>query len=459
MKKTLFVSAFLTTGLLTTLIFATPVFAGTFNPNNVLADSDLRDGDAMSATRLQSFLTEKGSYLAQYSITDPFGKTKTAAQVIYDAGKYYNVSQRVLLATIQKEQSLITDASPTARALDWATGFGVCDSCSKDDPAIKQFKGFYNQINWTAKQFARYYDEPGRFRHQVGETYNIDGTLVTPANLATAGQYNYTPHTHGVELFHTIMQRYFAKDYLNGTLLRSTEDGAYYVIQGGKKSEIVSDVALRLNFDAGLAIDATPNSLGAYEDAPPIIVPNGTVVRAPWGTVYMVLSGKRRGFTNREVLRVSGVNPEEILNLSNEEISQIPEGSPITSLADIPTDRLLQSRTSGGIIYIDETGVAHPIYDRVIYDTRFRARKPVAVSQEEIDAYDQGAPLTIPDGYLVTSKETRGAVYVISDGKKYRFPNAQSFTDLGYKFNKISFVTQRVLDLHEDGGVIEVEVE
>lgn len=459
MKKTFFRSTFLASVILSFLLIAGPAESATFNPSNVLADSELRDGDAMTAGRIQSFLTEKGSYLAQYPITDPFSKTKTAAQVIYDAGKYYDVSQKVLLATIQKEQSLITDPSPSARALDWATGFGVCDSCSKDDPAIKQFKGFYNQINWTAKQFARYYDEPGRFRHQVGQTYNIDGTLVTPINLATAGQYNYTPHTHGVELFHTIMQRYFAKNYLNGTLLRATEDNTYYIIQSGKKSKIVSDVALRLNFDTGLAIDATPSSLSAYEDAPPIVVPNGTVVRADWGTVYIVLNGQRRGFASREVLRSAGVNPEEILGLADAEMLQIPEAAPITSLADIPTDRLLQSRTSGGIIYIDETGIAHPIYDRMIFDTRFRGRKPVGVTQEEIDAYDQGAPLTIPDGYLVTSKEMRGAVYVISDAKKYRFPNAQSFTDLGYRFNKISYVSQRVLDLHEDGGVIEVEEE
>ena len=124
--------------VITLISLISPSFAraATFNPNNIISDNDLVDSQTMSATRIQKFLQDKGSPLANYQINDPWGNLKTAAQIIFDASQYYIINPQFLLVLLQKEQSLITDPTPSQGQLDWATGYGVCDSCSKDDPAI-----------------------------------------------------------------------------------------------------------------------------------------------------------------------------------------------------------------------------------------------------------------------------------------------------------------------------------
>ncbi|MEN9378840.1 MAG: hypothetical protein RJB15_518, partial [Pseudomonadota bacterium] len=51
---------------------------------------------------------------------------------------------------LQKEQSLVTDDTPTQKQLDWAAGYGVCDACSMNDPSLQRFRGFAIQTRRAA---------------------------------------------------------------------------------------------------------------------------------------------------------------------------------------------------------------------------------------------------------------------------------------------------------------------
>ena len=160
----------------------------------------------MSISRIQNFLDSKGSF-GNVTITDPWGSAKTAAQIIYDAAQYWQISPQYLLVRLQIEQSLITDPTISQRQLDWATGYGVCDSCSTSDPNVIKYKGFFNQANWAARaiQSDNYLGglqtrgttisgwAPG-ITKTITDTF---GTFsVTPANDATAAMYTYTPHVY-----------------------------------------------------------------------------------------------------------------------------------------------------------------------------------------------------------------------------------------------------------------------
>ena len=169
------------------------------NPDyNTLVSSDNYRSQDMTQGAIQKFLRNQTGGLATYTDKDHAGVTKSASQMIYDAAKRFNISPRVILVTLQKEQSLLSK-NGSANAHDWAMGCGATDS-----GRIMKFKGFGNQIWWGAEKLD-VNSKPWR----SGVTMHIDSSNVSPTNSATYSLYKYTPHVHGATMFWTIWWRFF----------------------------------------------------------------------------------------------------------------------------------------------------------------------------------------------------------------------------------------------------------
>jgi len=182
-----------------------------FNPSYVLSDSELFDYNCMNIGDIQSFLQSKGSTLAWMITEDYQGNLKTAAEIIYLAAQQYKINPKLLLTFLQKEQSLLTLENPSQNRYDWAMGYGVCDSCSYDNPKIQKYKGFGKQVDCAAGAM-RFYTENANtygFIRKAGENVTISGENFIIQNQATANLYTYTPHIHGNKLFFTLYNRYF----------------------------------------------------------------------------------------------------------------------------------------------------------------------------------------------------------------------------------------------------------
>jgi hypothetical protein len=119
--------------------------------------------------------------------------------MIADAAAAWSVSPKVILVTLQKEQSLVNGGRPSTYALDWAMGCGKMDSST-----LYQYQGFGNQIWGGARALSR-----NRSNWHSGMSLNIDGAAVYPSNAATLTLYRYTPHFHGNTLFWKLFWRYF----------------------------------------------------------------------------------------------------------------------------------------------------------------------------------------------------------------------------------------------------------
>ncbi len=149
------------------------------------------------------------------------------------------VNPKYLLVLLQREQSLITDQTPSQKQLDWAAGYAVCDGCYLNDPKVQAHRGFGVQVNDAAEVMRWYYDNryTNSIVKQMGQTVNIDSTSVSPQSWATAFLYTYTPHLHGNENFYKIWNEWFVQElFPNGTLVRSTlMEDYYYLIQNGQK--------------------------------------------------------------------------------------------------------------------------------------------------------------------------------------------------------------------------------
>lgn len=170
-----------------------------FDPNTLVSDSVYLDSAAMSASSIQSFLDGKGGPLKSYSGPDHNGVTKTAAQMIADAALAWGVNPKIVLVTLQKEQSLITSPGSGQTALDWAMGCGKTDSVT-----YTQYRGFGNQIWGGAQKLIS-----NRSFWSSGISVDIDGKAVYPTNASTHALYRYTPHFNGATSFWSIYWRYF----------------------------------------------------------------------------------------------------------------------------------------------------------------------------------------------------------------------------------------------------------
>lgn len=199
-----------------------------FDPGSIVSDNQFFGGNSMSAAEIQDFLRQKvrrcgslGNCLTVYSqntftreATSIHGdgvhplcsrylgaNGETAAQIIFKVQQACNISAKVILVTLQKEQGLITNTNPTADKLKIAMGY----ACPDTAPCASKYFGFYNQVYSAASQFKRYTDPNSSFYSSkpVGVRQPIlyhpnarCGTKqVRIRNAATHALYIYTPYT------------------------------------------------------------------------------------------------------------------------------------------------------------------------------------------------------------------------------------------------------------------------
>lgn len=236
--------------LLTTVTILLPKDASAlsgsqFKAGRIIDDAVFFNGNAMTASQIQTFLnvkvpvcdtngtqpyggTTRKAYAASKGVSTPFiclkdyrmntpskagesglcsaltaKSNRTAAQIIDDVSRACGVSQKALIVLLQKEQSLITDDWPWPIQYNTATGYGCPDSGPNNSANCNsQYYGFFNQVYLAARQFKRYAADPTFFNHRPFANnfvrYNPNsgcgGSTVYIENQATAGLYNYTPY-------------------------------------------------------------------------------------------------------------------------------------------------------------------------------------------------------------------------------------------------------------------------
>jgi peptidoglycan hydrolase CwlO-like protein len=170
-----------------------------FKPGTIISDATFLAAGSLSVDGIQAFLNSQAGSLRTYSGPDHNGATRSAAQMIAEAATSWGVSPKVIIATLQKEQSLISRPDPSDTAMDWAMGCGKAESFT-----IESYRGFGNQVWHGARVLMK-----NRAGWKADGMLPIDGTAVYPTNAATYTLYRYTPHFAGNTLFWRIYWRYF----------------------------------------------------------------------------------------------------------------------------------------------------------------------------------------------------------------------------------------------------------
>ena len=237
---------------------ALPAHAATYDPLNVVSYETWRASSAMSTADIQAFLNTQAGPLKSYSCTDTITATKparrSAASIIWRCARAWNLNPKVIIATLQKEQSLIAISNTSnASRLVKAMGCGVYGDANHDGKTDNRFPGFVNQIYNGARVLSTY---EVTYRWHVGLTKNVtayktitatktvDGQVVSydkrvsytktivPKNASTYALYTYTPYYPQKGVW-DIYTRYFGDPLAPPRLspvyrFRNRSNGTYY---------------------------------------------------------------------------------------------------------------------------------------------------------------------------------------------------------------------------------------
>jgi len=132
----------------------------------------------------------------------------------------YDINQRIIMITLQREQGLISKKSvdevkeytrPNGEKiypLNWACGCGVPDSIA----SIKKYQGFVNQIKGAAATYRFWYDayKPG----VINELLDKEMKQCEPETAITYALLKYTPHIDVLTFNERLCLQYF-KEYIN----------------------------------------------------------------------------------------------------------------------------------------------------------------------------------------------------------------------------------------------------
>lgn len=442
---------FLITGLaLATFLPLRPVLADYyFNPHYIISDEEMQDYNSMTLQEIERFLLGKLSGLSLRSFPDYQGNVKLASEIIFQAAQESKINPKVLLATLQKEQSLIENIFPSQNQLDKAMGYRCPDSggCSPNS------LGFGKQVDGAAWQFRQYLDHPDQWTFQVGQSYEVDGLTITPITSATAGLYNYTPHYSGNERFWRLWVKYWGKNHPDGSLLKAVGDSGVWLIQYGLRRPITSYGVLLSRFDPKKIITVNKSDLEKWAVGPPIRFHNYSLLHAPAGPVYLLVDDELRHIASMEVFRSIGFNWDEVIDVADADIAGYQFGTEITSSNAYPTGALLQDSSSNGVYYVDN-GIRYPIYSLEILKSNFPTRVITRVASSQLDQYQLGEPIKFRDGELVKA-DNDGKIYAIADGERHWITSEAVFDKLNYRWDNVIVSSAQAVELQPLGDSIE----
>lgn len=226
--------------LILSIVFSQTLFqqktSAAYEAGRLLDDVVLLDAKSMNADQIQTFLNNRGGQIASrsfvmdcdaagqkakeiyLSLGAPCGRTASSASIIYYAAQVYGVNPKVILATMQKEQSLITATNPTARQYAQAMGYACPTSGSCSDSSnffwqvdngtwvlryhFERARGnmswWHQSTSWTCGTEKNLY-KPNLYPRQNVRFYDTQGThyaTIYIQNAATSSFYCYTPHAY-----------------------------------------------------------------------------------------------------------------------------------------------------------------------------------------------------------------------------------------------------------------------
>lgn len=326
---------------LVALLNTSKASAASWEAGYIIDDSKFTNNSSMTAGMIQSFFESKNSVcLTNYN------GNGWAANVIKQEADNYNISPQVLIATLQKETSLVTTQSCDDWKYRTAMGFGCPDTA----PCDAQYFGFQNQMHQAARHFRGFFDQsPGWFipftpgNRFISWSPNgaCGGTNVNIINRATASLYSYTPYqpnaaaiaagygsgdgcsAYGNRNFWLFYNDWFGPSKGEGFVLAIADNGdpRQWVIHNGIRQHVASaEIINAWGLDDVSLVTLDDQYLGSFPEGPQL----GRLMRPNTSSdIYFVDGGKCYKVSSAEMMAAWGFSAAAVSNVTID-LSRVP---------------------------------------------------------------------------------------------------------------------------------------
>lgn len=472
--------------------FAKPAHAS-FNNNRVMDDGVFDNSGTMDEGSIQSFLNSfSNSCLKNYQAPYPndyfnYGGNVPAARVIKRAADLWGINPQVILATLEKEESLVRG---NAGCADWrynsAMGMGCPDGGSCPSPAYAGFskqvtKGSwqlkynkersYGNVGWGENDSLTYYGYMTQGnRKRCGSCSNIyydgwasiDNTSVHMDTGATASLYTYTPHFHGNQNFVALFEAWFGSTWGSGEPLLATfahPQGAL-VKSPGEYTVYLINSGIRRPFPS-LAVfdsygykwsDVKPATQGdlALPIGSDLSLRTGSLIKGSSPAIYIVessMSGlKKKPISSWSVFVGMGYKLSQVI-IAPDSVLPVQDGLPIDNTDSHPDGSVLKSPSSSTIYYLSG-GVKYPFSSPAVFFSHGYNWDKFQMATVNDEANSVGSNLHLRQGSLI--KGSAPTVYVANDddagvAQKQPIGSIEAFVGLRYKFSEVFIVNDAEL--------------
>ncbi|MDP2586529.1 MAG: hypothetical protein Q8P32_02040 [Candidatus Komeilibacteria bacterium] len=442
-----------------------------FNPNRIIDDTFINDYNSLTLEEIKRFLDDQGGTLGRY--VDP-STQQPAFWLIWNTAQEYRINPKFIMIMLQKEQSLITDDSPTENQYNWAVGYscygGVC---------LDVYKGFAKQIQAMANKIVNSYLSDLKIKGKYTANFYCtftkwcvgvakmtqDEQLIIPENKITAALYTYNPYQGGTITkqgrvganynFWKIWDRWFNQLTLRptSTLLKTAGSDVVYLIQNGKKRPFANFSALATRYDPKKIMIVGQNELDQYQLGDPIKFSQYSLLANDEGKIFLLVDDTLRQIADMEVFRTLGFNPEEVETVSSADLAGLKIGRPITISSSYPTGALITDSSTGGVYWV-QAGEKFPIMAPEILRVNYPDRKILSARPEELEKYPKGEAIKFKEGTLIKSRDSE-IVYFVSGGKKLPIASEQAFVSRGYSWSDVVETNQVAVEMLLTGPALE----
>lgn len=456
-----------------------------FQANNLIDDSTFTNVNSMTANQIDAFLNNNFpssciSTNSGFTAPDPTGYSPTtgftygsdvsAGKVIYDAAQAYGLNPQVILATLEKEESLVSGSNGCS-TLQYSAALG--NDCpdggsyynysgielySKNGVPVTSVSGtcvnsadsvgfsrqvitatwklmFWQQhaignVNWAviktnwdnSDDVGACYSGPmteGYYKRCASDTsltyfdgyYTIDSTNVHMDTGATAALYYYTPHFHGNELFENAFQSWFGpttgEGYVLATSYDDNGDTRQWVIYQGERHLVPStDVLTAWGLNNQTLLQWPGTYLGSYTQGPDL-----SRLMRPDGTqdVYFVDNTYAYKVTSPQMLAAWNFNPAAITDVADY-LGQLPANAGNLTYA------VRDASVSNGPVYTVDGGTLRQYDSPDILDAWEGDNAPIiAVSDAYISNMGTGASIS---GTKISDGQAGATLYQVDSGQK-----------------------------------------
>ncbi len=412
----------------------------------------------------------------------------SAARIIYNAAQANSINPKVLIVTLQKESSgpLVTDTWPFYSQYRTPMGY----ACPDTAPCDSQYYGFANQVSNAAAQFRRYANYPANYRHKAGQNNDVrynpstscGSSTVYIATQATASLYNYTPYqpnagalsgmsdstaggtatcgAYGNRNFFWYYNKWFGSTRRD--LIRTSNSGVYLVENGQKRAFPNAETFLSYGYRWADVVVVSQSELSSIPEG--TVMPynahfrDGQLVRGAGTTgVYLVQNGTKRGFANAETFISCGYQWTQVTNVSSVEVGLIPAGTDMPYNVNYRKDGLIRAQGATGV-YLVQNGTKRGFANAETFlSYGYQWSLVTNVTAVELGMLPVGTDIPYNVNYrnngLIRAQNTTG-VYLIQNGAKRGFSTAEAFLSYGYQWTTVVNVTSVELGMIPTGAEV-----